>query len=68
MGQQWLNNMVLHVHKKRTNELDLIAASNEFADGSGTFFTRFERFDDTDPRRKKAPIKTQSVQVSVIKF
>ena len=68
MGQQWLNNMVLHVDKKRTNELDLITVANEFADGSETFLARFGRFDDTDLRCKKVPVKTQSVQVSAIKF
>ena len=69
MGQQRLNNiMVLHVHKERTDKLNLITVTNEFADGSETRLARFGRFNDTDRRRKNVPVKTQSVQVSSIKF
>ena len=69
MGQQRLNNiMVLHVHKERTDKLNLITVANEFVDGSETRLARFGRFDDTDRRRKNVPVKTQSVQVSSIKF
>ena len=46
MGQQRLNKlMVLHVHKKRTDKIDLITIANEFADGSETRLARFGRFD-----------------------
>ena len=68
MGQQRLNYiMVLHVHKKRTDKLDLITVANEFVDGFKTHPARFGRFDDTD-WHKNFPVKTQSVLVSSIKF
>ena len=38
--------MVLHVHKKRTDKVDLITVANEFVEGSATRLTRFGRFDD----------------------
>ena len=38
--------MVLHVHKKRTDKVDLITVANEFVDGSATRLTRFGCFDD----------------------
>ena len=68
-GQQRLNNiMVLHVHKKRTDKLDLVTVANEFVDSSETRLARFGRFDDTDRRHKNVLAKTKSVQVSSIKF
>ena len=49
IGQQRLNNiMVLRVHKKRTNKLDLITVANKFVDGSEIRLARFGCFDDTD--------------------
>ena len=60
--------MVLHVHKKRTDKVDLITVANEFVNGSATRLTRFGRFDDIKLWRKNVPVKTQSAQVSSIKF
>ena len=49
IGQQRLNNIiVLRVHKKRTNKLDLITVANKFVDGSEIRLARFGCFDDTD--------------------
>ena len=49
IGQQRLNNIiVLRVHKKRTNKLDLITVANRFVDGSEIRLARFGCFDDTD--------------------
>ena len=49
IGQQRLNNIiVLRVHKKRTNKLDLITVANNFVDGSEIRLARFGCFDDTD--------------------
>ena len=45
MSQQRLNNlMVLHVHKDRTDELDLKVCLNEFVTGSEHRCTQFGRF------------------------
>ena len=60
--------MVLYVHKKRTDELDLITVANEFVDGSEICLAHFGRFDDTDQQRINVPVKTHSVQVSSMKF
>ena len=60
--------MVLHVHKKRTDKLDLVTVANEFVDSSETRLARFGRFDDTDRRHKNVLAKAKSVQVSSIKF
>ena len=60
--------MVLHVHKKRTDELDLITVANEFVDGSEICLAHIGRFDDTDQQRINVPVKTHSVQVSSMKF
>ena len=69
MAQQRLSNiMVLHIHKKRTDKLDLITVADEFIDGSAKRLACFGRFDDINRRRKNVPVKTQSVQVSSIKF
>lgn len=49
IGQQRLNNIiVLRVHKKRTNKLDLITVANKFVNGSEIRLARFGCFDDTD--------------------
>ena len=66
--RQRLNNMVIHVHKNRSDKLDLITVANKFVDGSEISLARSERFNDTERRRKNVPVKTQSVQVSSIKF
>ena len=67
MWQQRLNNItVVHVHKKRTDKLDLISIANEFIDGSETRLARFGCFDDTDGGRKNVPVKTQPVQASLL--
>ena len=60
--------MVIHVHKNRSDKLDLITVANKFVDGSEISLARSERFNDTERRRKNVPVKTQSVQVSSIKF
>ena len=69
MWQQWLNNItVVHVHKKRTDKLNLITVANEFIDGSETRLARFGCFDDTDGGRENVPVKTQPVQASSVMF
>ena len=59
---------MVHVHKKRTDKLDLISIANEFIDGSETRLARFGCFDDTDRGRKNVPVKTQPVQASSVMF
>ena len=68
MRQRLNNIMVIHVHKNRSDKLDLITVANKFVDGSEISLARSERFNDTERRRKNVPVKTQSVQVSSIKF
>ena len=60
--------MVLHVHKKRSDKLDSVTVANEFVDSSETRLACFGLFDHTYLRLKNVPVKTQSVQVSSIKF
>ena len=67
MGQQRLNNiMVLHVHKERTDKLNLINVANEFVEGSDARLHRFGQFDEIDRRRKLVAVRLQSVQVSSV--
>ena len=49
--------MVIHVHKNRSDKLDLITVANKFVDGSEISLARSERFNDTERRRKNVPVK-----------
>ena len=64
MGQQRLNNiMVFHVHKERTDKLNLVNIANEIVRGSEARRQRFGQFEEIDRRRKRVAVRTQSVQV-----
>ena len=60
--------MVLHVHNKDTNKLDLIIYANDFVDDSETHLAPFWCFDDTEWGCNNVLVKTWSVHVSSIKF
>ena len=68
-GKQQLDKiMVLHVQRKRTEKLDLIMVASEFVYSSETRLAYLGCFDGTDRRRKNVQVKTQFVQISLIKF
>ena len=65
MNQVRLNNiMVLHVHKDRTDALNLIEIANEFVSGSEHRLTIFGKFENIDLRRSEIQVKTKFTQVS----
>jgi len=65
MTQKRLNHvMLLHVHKDRTDELDLIDVANDFVSGSEHRLSIFGKFQVTDNKRAQILVKTKSTQVS----
>jgi len=60
MTQKRLN----HVHKDRTDELDLINVANDFVSGSEHRLSIFGKFQVTDNKRSQVLVKTKSTQVS----
>ena len=66
MGQVRTNNiMVLHVHRERTDNIDLVKVANEFVEGCDTRLKQLGRFTDVDRRRKFVQVKSKAVQVSL---
>ena len=64
MNQVRLNHiMLLHVHKDRTDALDLIEIANQFVDGSDHRMTIFGTFKDTDFRNSSTLVESKSTQV-----
>ena len=65
MTQKRLNHiMMLHVHKGKTNALDLIDVANNFVSGSEHRLSIFGKFQDTDKKKTHVLVKTKSTQVS----
>ena len=63
MGQMRLNNiMVLHVHKERTDGLNMVEVANDFVDGCDSRQQHFGHFQETDKRRINIPVKSVSSQ------
>ena len=53
MGQERLNNiMMLHVHKNRTDDHDLVDIANDFNEGSEYRLKQFGKFTHIDNRNK----------------
>ena len=66
MTQSRLNNtMVLHVHKEKTDALNLVDVANEFVAGSDHRLNVFGKFSEIDFRRKNVPVKSRSIQVNM---
>ena len=65
MTQKRLNHMMmLHVHKERTDALDLIDVANDFVSLSEHRLSIFGKFQETDYKRAQVLVKTKSTQVS----
>jgi len=67
MSQNRLNNMmVLHIHKEKTDALNLLSVANEFVTESEHRLNLFGKFTELDSRRKNVPVKSRGVQVNLI--
>ena len=56
-------NMMLHVHKDRTDALNLIDVTNDFIDGLEYRLSIFGNFQETDLKRAQVLLKAKSTQV-----
>ena len=63
MKQLRLNNiMMLHVHKTRTDSLDLVEVANEFVSFRDVRKSTFGTFTHTDLKRSEVHVKSKSTQ------
>jgi hypothetical protein len=66
MSQNRLNHtMVLHVHKEKTDALNMIDVANEFVQGSSHRENIFGKFTAIDLRAKNVPVRSCGVNVNI---
>ena len=69
MSQQRLNNiMVLHIHKDKTDQFNIIDVANEFAGYNENRLRKFDTFHTTDLSTQTKNMKSKSYRLINILF